>query len=72
MTRQLAKMYLKGEWQVVRDDSAKSNPFRVLYLWRDIDNDGWPHDHRKTVKKYADFASCMTFLNNVAIEYNWE
>ena len=62
MTRQIATMIFNGEYKVVYTDSDKFNPYHVLHLYRDLDENGYPHFHKKTIAKYADVASCMFLL----------
>lgn len=66
MKRTVATMILHGEYRVTRDDSRKTNPYSVNYIWH---NNG---KHQKQLMRYGDLASCMIMLQQIALANNQE
>lgn len=54
MKKQVLKMVYNGVITVVYDDSRKYNPFVIQFK---------TGGHVKTIEKYADFGSCLYFLD---------
>lgn len=55
--RQVAKMIMGGEYKVFYDDKAKYNPYKVYRF---------AGRHRHKINEYADLASAMVELSNIA------
>ena len=64
MTRTICKLYLDGEYRVTRDDSAKNNPYRVTYTWRELTEYGL-RKHTKQLARYGNLDSCMCHLREI-------
>ena len=62
MKRKVVKVsYHKAQYEVIHDDSDKTNPFRVYYLWTELTDSGLKR-RRKQLEKYADLADCLYYL----------
>ena len=60
-TKVVKVSYHKAQYEVIYDDSDKTNPFRVYYLWSELTDSGLKR-RRKQLEKYADLASCLFYL----------
>lgn len=61
MTKKIMEMSDKHTYVVIKDDSAKFNPYKVYNKWYD---GGW---HRKKLTEYGDLQSVLWYL--LQIEY---
>lgn len=59
MVKQVLKMEHKGCYVVVEHHEGKLNPYRICVKWYEMDADGFTHERRKQVAKYADMKSCV-------------
>lgn len=66
MKRQVATMTHNGQWKVIYDDSVKANPYRIIYIGYDYNKYGVWTQTQKTIQKYADLASCLYHLYQIA------
>lgn len=76
MKRTVLKMHhVTGTYKVIRDDSEKYNPYRIVRYWREFNAPGTPYGYRdrsKTLVKYGDLLSCMCTLKDIVQEHNME
>lgn len=61
MTKKIMEMSDKHTYVVIKDDSAKYNPYKVYDKWYNV---GW---HRKKLTEFADMQSVLWYL--LQIEY---
>lgn len=57
MTRKIFECSYDGIYVIVELHRGKKNPFRIYRKWYKA---GW---HRKQLEKYADFNSCLIFID---------
>ena len=70
--RTLGKLICRnGEYSVIKDGGG-TNPYHVIRKYCDFDEDGFPKIRICIVKKYADLASCMVHLSEIARDFNQE
>ena len=69
-TRQIMKFCEYGkEYSVVKvygkENSWKEDPYRIYHHYRDLDETGYPHEHKKLMAECASLGACFYwFLRN--------
>ena len=73
MRRTVATMKLNGEYRVIRDDKLKVNPYRLYHIWSEYMGVGnGCRERKKQIARFADLASCMISLADMAVANNQE
>lgn len=64
-TRQIMKFCEYGREYSVIKVYGEVNPYKIYHHYRDLDANGYPHEHRKLMEEYGNLGSCFYwFLQN--------
>ena len=68
--RQIATMLYKGEWKVIREE-GKQFPYKVVYKWCEIGENGYPKIRQRIVNRFSNLENAI-YTMYYAVSHNGE